>query len=110
MRLNDEESLFEAIEIFESKFIGWLKNRLHDKGIEVENDISFPEMLRRYEDNLNGDRQHVNPLLNWAMEKNKCQELRKINPVNGCLDKNSMNLLEKTAMNGAVLLLTFQTS
>lgn len=110
MRLNDEESLFEAIEIFESKFIGWLKGRLHDKGIEVENDISFSEMLRRYEDSLNGDRQHVNPLLNWAKEKTKCQELKKLNQAHGCLEKSDLNLLEKTAMNGAVLLLTFQTS
>ena len=110
MRLNDEESLFEAIEIFESKFIGWLKGRLHEKGIEVKEDISFQEMLRKYEDRLNGDRQHVNPLMNWAKEKSKCLELKALVKSNQHLDKNDLSLLEKTAMNGAVLLLTFQTN
>lgn len=110
MRLNDEESLFEAIENCELKFFGWLKERLHEKGIEVNEGVSFQELLRKYEDRLNGDKQHVNPLVNWVKEKNKCLELKNQVNGNGRLSNNEMNLLEKTAMNGNVLLLTFQAN
>lgn len=111
MRLRDEQSLFEAIEIFELKFAGWLKSRLQQKGIEVNECLSFPEMLREYESKLNGDRQHVVPLLNWIREKDKCASLKlQLNNEDCHLDQSEFSLLEKTAMDGAVLLLTFQNN
>ena len=111
MRLRDEQSLFEAIEIFESQFASWLKTRLRQKGIDINESLSFPEMLREYENKLNGDRQHVTPLLNWIKEKDKCTILKlQFNDVNHHLDQSEFNLLEKTAMDGAVLLLTFQNN
>jgi len=111
MRLRDEQSLFEAIEIFELQFAGWFKRRLQQRGIEVNESLSFPEMLREYESKLNGDRQHVVPLLNWIKEKNKCAGLKlQLNDGDHHLDQSEFNLLEKTAMDGAVLLLTFQNN
>ncbi|GEM_PF-3364340 len=111
MRLRDEQSLFEAIDMFETKFVSWLKGRLEKKGIEVNEDLSFPEMLKEYESRLNGDRQHVNPLLNWLKEKDKCASMKcQLNDPSYHLDTREFNLLEKTAMDGAVLLLTFQNN
>lgn len=111
MRLRDEQSLFEAIEIFESKFAGWLKSRLLQRGIDIEENLSFPELLREYEIKLKTDRQHVNPLINWMKEKDRCQNLKlQLNNGNSHLDPTGFNLLEKTAMDGAVLLLTFENN
>ena len=110
MRLGDENSLFEAIEIFESKFAGWLKSRLEQRGIFVEENIPFKEVLKQYENNLNGDSQHVNPLMNWAREKEKCTNLKGHLNSGNFLEKSEFDFLEKTAMNGAVLLLTFQNN
>ncbi len=111
MRLRDEQSLFEAIEIFESKFASWIKSKLIQGGYEVDESMSFQELLKTYDTKLKTDRQHVNPLLNWLREKDRCVHL-KTRLINGNdhLDTTGFNLLEKTAMDGAVLLLTFQSN
>ena len=111
MRLRDEQSLFEAIEIFESKFAGWIKSKLIQGGYEVDEGMSFQDLLKTYETNLKTDRQHVNPLMNWLREKDRCVHLKtRLNSGNDHLDTTGFNLLEKTAMDGAVLLLTFQSN
>ena len=111
MRLRDEQSLFEAIEIFESKFAGWVKGKLIQGGIDFDDSMSFNELLKEYETNLKSDKQHVNPLLNWIKEKNRCENLKSTKSNNGNhLDQSQFHLLEKTAMDGAVLLLTFQSN
>ncbi len=111
MRLRDEQSLFEAIEIFESKFAVWLRSRLIQSGINIKDDMTFYELLGEYERNLNSDRQHVNPLLNWIKEKDRCVNMKlQLNNGDNHLDSTSFNILEKTAMDGAVLLLTFENN
>ena len=111
MRLRDEQSLFEAIEIFESKFAGWIKSKLIQKGIDVDESMNFQDLLKAYESKLSSDNQHVNPLMNWLKEKDRCASMKlQLTNEDAHLDKSEFNLLEKTAMDGAVLLLTFQSN
>lgn len=110
MKLQDEQSLFEAIEICEEQFKYWLINKLKMKGIDVKESMTFYEMLNLYEGVLNGDRQHVNPLLKWIEEKKKCSYIKKTFDSNRKLDFSELEMLEKTAMDGAVLLMTFRNN
>ena len=105
--VREEQKLYDAIELCEHQFRNWLKTKLELRGIQVDEDLDFCELLKKYENKLNGDQQHVDPLLKWLSEKNQCDRFVNHSPSKISLAKNELVLLERTALNGQVLLMTF---
>lgn len=87
----------------EKLFTEWLCKKLSQAGHSMQTDADLSEILLKYEKKCSGDQQHVKPLLSW--NDKRCFCLNQIK--NGQYDKDLQYLLEKTAFEGQVLLLTF---
>jgi len=108
MHGRDERHLFRSLDQCEEQFRNWLLKKLSKQGCIVHDNQSFRDLLKTYEHYVNSDHQHINPLLNWMKENQRCQNMKTIYLTQHQLTRDDLYLLEKTALNGAVLWLTFQ--
>lgn len=88
----------------EKLFIEWLSNKLTSAGHSIQNNSDLSEILVSYENKCKGDQQHIKPLLSWNDKRSYCLERLE----NSQYDNDLHYLLEKTAFEGQVLLLTFK--
>jgi hypothetical protein len=90
----------------EKLFIEWLCHKLSQAGHSIKGDSDLSEILVNYEKKCNGDQQHLKPLLSW--NDKRCLCLDQLKNDQSVPDKELKYLLEKTAFEGQVLLLTFK--
>ena len=92
----------------EERFYNWLKYRLNENGIELNEQPNLSNILEQYQTELITFKQHLKPLLKWNKVKDECFKLNARLNDHADNDEYLNDLIEKTAFEGQILWLTFQ--
>ena len=92
----------------EERFYNWLKSRLDEHGINLQDQSNLSGLLEHYENELSTFKQHLKPLLKWNRTKDECYKMNEQLNGHAGQDQFLNDLIEKTAFEGQILWLTFQ--
>ncbi|MGF1638094.1 MAG: hypothetical protein ACFCUU_13535 [Cyclobacteriaceae bacterium] len=96
----------ESIKHCEHLFLAWLQGKLASNGVKAYEFKDLTVALKEYEKFFKGDQQHIKPLMHWNENRLRCDNFLPIHTENHSME--FLYLLEKTAFDGQVLLLTFK--
>lgn len=108
--MSPQQKNISIIHNCENHFCDWLKNRLVNHGIPINNQYSLSEILLNHESELEFVRQHIKPIKKWNTNKDECFNLSEKLNGRGNNDDHLMVLIERTAFEGQILWLTIQES
>jgi hypothetical protein len=97
-----------TIQNCEKHFYIWLKARLKEMGVSVDQQQNLSDILLNYEFELDIIKQHLKPLQRWCQIKDECISLTVQLNGKAQSEENLVEMVEKTAIEGQVLWLTLQ--
>lgn len=92
----------------ENHFFNWLKFRLFQKGVAIDDQFTLTDILSIHEPELVALKQHIKQLQRWNKIKDECYSLSQSMNGNGEQSDHLQTLIEKAAFEGQVLWLTIQ--
>jgi len=92
----------------ENHFYHWLKLRLLQNGVTVDDHCTLTDILINHEKELVALKQHIKQLQKWNKVKEECFSLTTKLNGDGESDDHLQFLIEKAAFEGQVLWLTIQ--
>lgn len=106
--MSPRQKNINAIHSCEEYFYNWLKIRLVEEGISIDDQFYLSDLLINHEKDLTVLKQHLKPLQRWNRMKDECYNHSKI--LNGNVEKDELfaRLIEKTAFEGQILWLTLK--
>jgi hypothetical protein len=106
--MSPKQKNINVIHNCEELFSNWLKVRLGEKGISINESDKLSELLICHGHELANFKQHLKPLVKWNKIKDECYDLStRLNGI-GKNDEQLVDLIEKTAFEGQILWLTLQ--
>jgi len=102
------EKNIDIIHNCEERFYKWLRSRLLDHGIKLQDQQDLSHLLESHEGELQIFKQHLKPLLKWNQVKDECYKMNARLNGHAQHDEYLNQLIEQTAFDGQVLWLTFQ--